>query len=320
MEPLIPRGLDVEKLRFDPVAGTVVRTPEGEGYGFWAGGHKVFFDDQTGQFVMFYRLRSPLEAGRGARCAIATSDDGIEFRDVWTATKEQFAANSIEVGHCVRDTKSGEWRLYVSYELRGGPWRVDLIRAPTIAALDVQSRRTVLQPFDYGLRSLKDPVVYQRDGRYFVYVAGPGRTRPTFAGNLIKAGAYEATFLAESADGIYFPELQYAFEATNEDTWDGRRARINSVVRCGDGFLGIYDGGRTSYDMYEEWCGIAWSPDGRRFEREPLGEPWVRSPYGSVRYVYTLRRPDAFHFYYEYTREDLSHDLRVSVVAAPEGL
>jgi hypothetical protein len=309
----LPPSIDLNALKFDPTSGAVIREPQGSGYGYWVGGHKVYYDAQTRQFVLFYRQRSPLESGRGATCAIAVSSDGVAFEDVWSATKEQFAATSIEVGHCVRDERSGEWRLYVSYEA-GGIWRVDLIRANEIEALDVQSRRTVLQPLDYGTRFIKDPVVYQREGEYWLYAPGMGRTRPAFDGDTIHASGYEATFLAKSEDGVYFPEIQYVFEAPNTDSWDGRRARINSLVEMDGGFLTFYDGGRTSYDTYEEWCGVAWSPDGVLFERVPLEEPWVRSPYGCVRYVYGLRVDNEIFFYYEYTREDLSHDLRVSHV------
>lgn len=307
--------IDLDRLRFDPSEGTVIREPRGTGYGCWAGGHKVFHDEKTGRFVLFYRRRTPLEKERGGECAIAVGDDGVSFEDVWTATKEEFAAESIEVGHCIRDERSGEWRLYVSYQVARGPWQIDLIRGEMIEDFQAQSRRTVLQPLDYLQRFIKDPVVYQRDGRYYVYFAGFGRTRPTFEGDLVRASGWEATFLAESDDGIYFPELRYVFETPNTDTWDGRGARINSLIEMDGGYLALYDGGRTSYDNYEEWCGVAWSDDGVTFEREPLAEPWVRSPHGCVRYVYGLRVGDEIYFYYEYTREDLSHDLRVSKVS-----
>ncbi|MEE3279482.1 MAG: hypothetical protein VX211_06835, partial [Pseudomonadota bacterium] len=113
---------------------------------------------------------------------------------------------------------------------------------------------------------------------------------------------------------LYFSELEWVFEAPGSDTWHGRRARINSVIPWGNGWLAFYDGGRTFYDTYEEWCGLAWSENGTRFERLVQHRPWVRSPYGCVRYVYALERPGAIYFYYEYTRADGSHDLRVSVV------
>ena len=87
---------------FDPSAGTVIRTPPGTGYGYWAGGHKISHDPVSGTFALFYRERTPLEQGRGGRCAVALSDDGVVFEDVWRASKDEFNASSIEVGHCVR--------------------------------------------------------------------------------------------------------------------------------------------------------------------------------------------------------------------------
>ena len=311
----LPAASRFDDLRFDPEAGDVVREPPGTGYGFWAGGHKVFYDPAAAQFVLFYRERTPLELGRGGRCAVAVSDDGVVFEDVWSADKAEFAASSIEVGHCVRDP-SGEWRLYVSYEVASaGYWRIDVVRGETLESLDTQGRRTVLQPQTFGFRSLKDPVVeLTSDGRYRMWLAGPSRSSPLRDADTVTAAALEATLLAESDDGIYFPELRWVFEAPGDDSWHGRRARINSVIREGEGWLAFYDGGRTFYDTYEEWCGLAWSADGVRFERLEQPEPWVRSPHGCVRYVYALDRGSELFFYYEYTRADGSHDLRVSRV------
>jgi hypothetical protein len=78
--------------------------------------------------------------------------------------------------------------------------------------------------------------------------------------------------------------------------------------------VATFDGGHTSYDDYEEWAGLAAGPDVRRLERLETGGPWVRSPHGCVRYVYALPVDDRMYLYYEYTRADRSHDLRVAVV------
>ena len=302
-----------EKFRFDPSSGTTIAEPEGIGYGYWAGGHKVYFDEESNRFVLFHRLRTPLELGRGGWCGISVSDDGIRFEKVWEATKEQFAASSIEVGQVIR-TPTGNWRLYISYELAGARmWRVDVLEAERIEDLATQSRRTVLQPSDYGVGSIKDPVVYLVDEEYHVYVVGGGARRPPESNQqVLYAWGTETTFLARSTDGLYFPSLEVVFKPTQKDTWDGRRARINSIIEADGAFLAFYDGGRTFYDTYEEWCGIAWSEDGTDFNRIELNEPWIRSPYGSVRYVCVILRPEGVFFYYEYTRDDGSHDLRVA--------
>lgn len=311
---MLPSENEFDYLRFDPSERTVIRAAPGSGYGYWAGGHKVSYDEQSSQFVLFYRTRSPLEKGRGGFCAVASSEDGIEYNDQWTATKEDLASSSIEVGHCVRGA-DGLWKLFVSYELASaGYWRIDLLEAPELGEFKAQGRRTVFQPHAFGQRSLKDPVVYVRDGEYWVFVVGGSGQGPRYEDDMIYAGGGDATFLARSDDCRYFTSLRRVFEPPNTDTWHGRRARINSVVRVRGGWLGFYDGGRNGYDTYEEWCGLAWSADGIKFERLDQSEPWIRSPHGCVRYVYALEVNSRMYFYYEYTREDLAHDLCVSVV------
>lgn len=306
-------------LAFDPSAGTVIRTPPGSGYGYWVGGHKVGFDAKTGTFALFYRERTPLEHGRGGRCSVALSSDGLEFQDVWAADKADLASSSIEVGHCV-PVPGGGWRLYVSYEREGSQvWRIDVLEADAPERFDTQSRRTVLQPSDFGIDFIKDPFVCVIDGHYHLYAAVPARQGPQLIGDKVHAAPLDATVLAVSEDGLIFPTIEYVFEAPGDNTWHGRRARLSSLIPWADGFLATWDGGRTFYDNYEEWCGLALSPDGTKFERIDTGGPWVRSPHGAVRYVFALRIENRVFFYYEYTREDLSHDLRVSVVDLPAG-
>lgn len=298
--------------RFEPSNGTVIREAPGAGYGNWSGG-KVSYDDESGTFVLFYRQRRPLEQGRAGRCAIAVSSDGVAFDDVWEASKDDFAANSIEEGHCVRS--ADEWLLYVSYEVAGtSTWRIDLLSAAALEDFETQSRRTVLQPSDYGLAWIKDPFLMRRDDAWWLYAAAPPRTAPRVEGPRISANSLDATVLAVSGDGRYFPEIEYVFEAPLDDSWHGRRARINSVIPHEDGYVGFFDGGRTFYDNYEEKAGIASSPDGRVFERIDTGGPWVTSPHGIVRYVDAVVVPEGVRLYYEYTRPDGAHDLMTSLV------
>lgn len=96
---------------------------------------------------------------------------------------------------------------------------------------------------------------------------------PSVSGNTVTAGPLDATVLAISQDGRYFPEIDYVFEAPTDDSWHGRRARINSVIPWNSGFLAFFDGGRTFYDNYEEKAGLARSPDGRIFTRLDTGAP-----------------------------------------------
>lgn len=299
-----------EFLAFDPAAATVIRQPPGSGYGNWVGG-KVSFDPISGTFALFYRERRPLEHGRAGVCGVAVGDDGIVFNEVWTATKDDFAANSIEEGHCVRI--GGEWRCYVSYEMAGtSTWRIDVIRSDRIEDFDVQSRRTVLWPHDYGIPWIKDPFVMPTDDAVWIYAAVPPRTGPVVEGNVVHAGPLDATVLAASTDGLYFPTIEYVFEPPGDDSWHGRRARLNSVIEWSDGYLATYDGGRTFYDNYEELAGIAVSPDGRAFERST--ERWVSGRGAGVRYACAVPAHDSTFVYFEFTRSDGSHDMRVARV------
>jgi hypothetical protein len=310
----VPAWLD----RFDPTSGVVIRTPPGRGYGYWVGGHKIDYDPIGEVFALFYRERTPLEHGRGGVCAVALSGDGVHFDDVWRATKEEFASTSIEVGHAVRHD-ADEWRLYVSYELAGtSSWRIDVIRAREPAAFSAQERRTVLNPADFALRWIKDPFVRRRsDGGYLLYAAAPARGAPTGPGApaepaaVVRAAPRDAAVLAESDDGLYFPAIEYVLEPPGDDSWQGRRCRLNSVLAWENGYLAWYDAGRTTYDDYEEWCGLATSPDGRTFQRVSVDGPWTRSPHGCVRYLDAVVVGDTAYLYYEYTREDHAHDLRV---------
>jgi hypothetical protein len=297
---------DRATLAFEPSSSVVVRTPPGTGYGNWIGG-KVFYEATRDEFVLFYRARRPLEHGRAGVCGIATSSDGMQFNDVWTATKDDFNANSIEEGHAV--WFGGRWMVYVSYEVKGtSTWRIDLLQADDLADLDTQTRRTVLSPGEFGLPWIKDPYVHLMGDELWLYAAAPPRTGPAIDGDRIHAAPMDATVLAVSTDGLYFPTIEYVFEAPGDDSWHGRRARINSMIEWGDGYLAMFDGGRTFYDNYEEHAGLATSTDGLSFVRDL--EPWVTSPYGCVRYVCALRARDAIWLYFEYTREDGSHDLR----------
>lgn len=301
-----------DRLRFDPSAGTVIREPLGTGYGFWAGGHKVFWDGE--RFALFYRLRSPLEQDRGVVARVALSSDGEHFEDAWEVTKDELAASSIEVGHCVR---AGDgWRLYISYEISGtGLWRIDVMEGADPADFDAQSRRTVLDPRDYGLAWIKDPFLVPADRGWKLFAAAPPRrTHVSGAHGRLAAQPLDATVLGVSDDGLYFDAVEYVFEAPGGSSWHGNRARLNSVFLVDGQWVATYDGGRTFYDNYEEWAGIATSQDGFSFTRLPQSEPWVRSPHGSVRYVFGQPVGSELLFYYEYTRPDGSHDLRMSRV------
>ncbi len=303
--------------RFDPDDGTTVLEPEGEGYGYWVGGHSVVFDPDEKKFYLYYRVRHPLGKGRGGKCGIAESSDGVQFTRIWEATKEQFDAESIEVASLIRDPDTGRWRLYVSYQVQGGTWRVDLLEADSPAEFDAWSHRTVMDPRDYGVSFIKDPRVYIVGGLYTAFVSAPAQKRwdEDDAGRRHPLGT-DSTAVLTSPDGLYFGSFKYVFEsgAGAPGEWGHFRARINSIIHLPPVYIGFFDGGTTGYDNFEEWCGVATSHDLERWTRVSTNGPWVRGPHGAIRYVEALVVDDAVWYYYEWTREDGSHELRMNKV------
>jgi hypothetical protein len=302
--------------RFDPEQGVTVREPEGKGFGFWAGGHSVCFDPESGRFYMFYRVRRPRGQGRGGACRVAESEDGVKFTDIWEGTKEQLDASSIEVATIIRDPTTGKWRLYVSYEPTSGQdWRVDLVEAEHPSKFDLVHHRTVIVPQHFGFASAKDPRVYVIAGLYHAFVCCDGGNPPkTDEESTVHPGGGDCTVLLTSEDGIYWRDLKVVFEPGKgaQGEWGHHRARINSVIRVDPVWVAFFDGGEGPYDGCDEYCGIAISHDLEHWRRVSRNGPWVTGKYGGVRYVEALRLGDEICFYYEYPRADASRELRMS--------
>lgn len=299
---------------FDPEQGETVLAPEAPGYGNWVGGHSVVHDPGSGKFFMFYRLRKPFGYGRGAVCRIAESSDGVKFSDIWQATADQLGAESIEVGSLIRDPATQAWRLYVSYQVPGKAWQVDLIEGPTLAELDPLHHRAVMPPYAYGVRSIKDPRVYLIGGLYHAFVATPAREQVQVndAGVRRPLGD-DATALLTSEDGVHWLDFRYVLEPEPlPGQWGYYRARINSIVWLEPMWVAFFDAGQGPYDNCDEWAATAISSDLTNWRRVTRSGPWVRGAHGGVRYVDALRVGDTLHYYYEYTRADGSHELRVS--------
>jgi hypothetical protein len=98
---------------FDPREGRTVIEPTGAGSGYWAGAPSVCYDESAGRFYLYYRLREPRPV-RGKECRIATSEDGVSFRTIWSATQHDIGTTSMERS-CICQTEAGLWRLYLSY-------------------------------------------------------------------------------------------------------------------------------------------------------------------------------------------------------------
>src|SRR6185295_19023982 len=98
---------------FDPTDGITVITPPGKGPGYWAGAPSAAYDGLERRFLLCYRLRRPPNEGRGYRCVVAASDDGVRFEPVWNLASHDWGTPSLERCALLADPEGG-WRLYVS--------------------------------------------------------------------------------------------------------------------------------------------------------------------------------------------------------------
>lgn len=301
---------------FDPLRGEIVRSPEQAEPGYWTGCPGVLHDGE--RFWLTYRQRRPRGTAleRGWRCAVAVSADGLEFDDVWEVRKDQLGTSSME--RFALNSGPDGYRLYLSYvDPVDSRWRIDLLSAPDPAQFDLAARRPVLTAESTGTEGVKDPYVLTLGPVTYLYAsfaaARPGLDRGAHAtADIYNVGATtHPTGLATSLDG---EDFSWHGEVLPVGTgWDRYQTRLNSIVAVGGGFVGFYDGSASHRENYEERCGLAVSGDLFTWRRLSGERPWAVSPLasGSVRYVDAHIIDGQWWIYYEMTREDQSHELRL---------
>lgn len=304
---------------FDPAQGKHVVAAPGTGYGFWAGAPSIDISPTQG-FALSYRVRRPRTEGRGGECRIALSPDGETFETVWSCTKDDLGAKSIEKSALVQ-LPDGRWRLYMSFEVADhydrnpATWRVDVMDARTPDEFDPGTLRTVLDPAQLDLAFIKDPTVSIVGGQFLLYAAvGMPTGRLERPGDFAPYSRGQAA-LFTSHDGIEFSPGRRLLERPR-DSWDGLHQRITGVVNNGVSWWAFYDGSRRRADGYDEFSGLAhgWRPD--ELVSLTPDEPWVRSPFASesVRYVDGVIVDERLHLFYEMAVGEGHHDLFHSVL------
>ncbi len=301
--------------------GVTVREPLDEGPGWWAGAPSVLFDDESRRFYLYYRLRKPAELGRGVGCRIAQSEDGIEFEDIWEVGKEDLDSPSVERS-CLFKAPDGSWRLYISYVDPGtNRWRIDCIEAETPGAFDPAERKRVFLAEELDLEGIKDPIVYRIGPMYYMIVSYAPSSAPEASeedkhgtADVYNTGIVKShTGLATSGCGLEW-HWQGDILSPPDEGWDQYCTRIGSILHTSAGFVGFYDGSASVEENYEERAGLCVSQDLRNWERVTREGPWVESPFGCIRYIEAVPMADALYYYYEWTRADGSHELRVTRV------
>ena len=309
---------------FDPAVGETVVEPPGTGIGYWAGAPSAVYDDVTGSFFLYYRERKPLDQGRGWRCHVARSDDGVRFSVVWTATKEELNSESIERAALIK-ALDGRFHLYVSYvDLADRRWKIALIDADSPEQFDASASRVVMTGEDADAVGAKDPYVVVVGRHYYMFVHHAPRhlipgdatedelhgTGNVFATEKGKGGAG----LAVSDDGVDFEWLGDVLLPGRQ--WDRKLVRVDTMVYSPPVFTVFYSGRGHVSETYEDRTGLATSFDLRTFHKLTDRAPALVSPHGTgtVKYTDALDMGDEILYYYQCARADGSHELRVSRV------
>ncbi len=293
----------------DPLASTVVVGPPAATPGSWAGAPSALLVD--GMFWLAYRLRRPIGQGRGYANVVARSDDGERFDTVAVIHRETFGAASLERPMLARPD-TGRWRLYVSCATPGTfGWRVDLLEAGTAEGLATAAPAPMLP--GSARWAVKDPVVLHADGRWHLWVSCHPLDDLVNTDRMITAHA-------TSSDGVTWRWCGTALQGRAEH-WDGRGARITTVLPNGRAAVAFYDGRATAEENWEERTGVAVSRTGLDHAFTPVGDgPVAQSPHagGGLRYLSVVVLPDGgYRLYFELTRPDGAHELRTRLVPAP---
>lgn len=278
----------------------VVAAP-GVGEGFWAGGPSAVADG--GDVWLAYRLRRPVDRGRGYANVVARSTDGVRFETAATVTSAQFDCASLERPALVRRPDGG-WRLYVSCSTAGSKhWWVEAIDADTAADLPT-GKRTVVLAGD-ATEAWKDVVVKIDEGGWQLWAC----RHPLDGGD--DAADRMSTWFATSDDGLAWTMAAEALTPA-VDTWDARGTRVADVVVSEGRWWALYDGRRSAEENWRERTGLAVgdTPDRLTAIAGPVPDEVGRA----LRYASVIDVDGGRRVYFEATGADGSHDLRTVFV------
>ncbi len=309
---------------FNPVEGTTIFKPPGDGPGYWAGAPSAMYDEEREEFLISYRHRRPIELGRGFECLIAASPDGINFKTIWTVTKEELNARSIERPALVK-IPGGTYRLYTSIaDNHDHRWRIEMLEAETPENFPHEPGIPVLTPDGLGVEGVKDPYVIFVGGTTYLYAAYAvsGDSGQSWKDLHTQHGdnvftlqtVYMPTGLAVSSNGRDFewtPDV-----LSPGPGWDRNQTRVCALLPMERGFICYYDGETGGEDAYDERTGIAVTFDLINFQRLSLDGPYLQSSGegGCLRYLDCVPKDNELFFYYEYAREDGAHETRMNRV------
>ncbi len=274
----------------------IVAPAPGAGPGNWSGAASAVLVDDT--VWLTYRVRRPLDEGRGVSVVVARSTDGVSFEQVTEIGRDVFGCESFERPALVPVPGLG-WRLYLSCATPGSKhWWVDSLTARTPETLAGGHRQVVLPGNDRV--AVKDPVIERTVDGWRMWLCCHPLTESGHEDRM-------TTRLLTSADGLTWADHGEVL-AGRPGAWDARGARVTTVLSQ-EPLVVLYDGRPDAASNWHERTGVArW--DGERLVADD--EAPLASPYSDGAWRYACAVPLAggrTRFYVEAARPDGAHDL-----------
>ncbi|MGX7677904.1 hypothetical protein ACSMXN_03280 [Jatrophihabitans sp. DSM 45814] len=292
----------------DFASSELVIAAPGVGDGYWAGAPSVVRAEGT--IYLAYRLRRPVNEGRGYANVVARSVDGVRFDTLCTLYRDDLDCASLERPALVRRPDGG-WRIYVSLSTPGSKhWWIDALDADDAADLAKGQRATTWAGDD--LTAVKDPVVLvDGDGKWHAWVCCHPLNDPGEEDRMTSRYAF-------SDDGLSW--TWGAVVLTPPATgWDRRGRRVASIVPRHDGsVLGFYDGrADASENWYERTGTIRGASVDTPLTTASQSVP-AQSPYGrhTLRYTSVIDLGDGIgRVYFEAASADGSNEIRTQLIS-----
>jgi hypothetical protein len=260
------------------------------------------------EIVLAYRVRRPLDEGRGVAVVVARSPDGLRFETVCEISREAFGAASLE-RPCPVPLEGGGWRLYLSCATPNSRhWWVDSLTAATLEELPAGERAVVLAGDDSV--GLKDPVVRCAGGWWRMWATAHPLDLPGEEDRM-------TTRLFTSTDGLEWADEGVVL-APHPGGWDARGTRVAAVLGE-DPLVLLYDGRPDAASNWFETTGAVVAVDGAltRVDGVRLVSPHSD---GAFRYVTVVSEPaGGLRWYAEQARPDGAHDLVTGVFLPATG-
>lgn len=276
------------------------------GAGNWAGAPTAVL--VAGTFWLAYRVRRPLDSGRGVTTVVARSTDGIAFEPVCELHREDFDAESFERPALAYLGDAG-WRIYLSCATPGSKhWWVEAVDAATPEEF-ATGRRTRVLPGGAGV-GVKDPVVVNGPTGWRLWLCCHPLDIPGAEDRMV-------TRYLTSDDGLRWTDHGVVLSPDGEG-WDARGTRVTTVLTT-DPLRVLYDGRPDAANNWFERTGLAEAPVPGAPQLRPVGRSPVassRASDGALRYATAVPLPDgSTRFYFEAARPDGAHDLMTSLAA-----